>query len=65
MFVRGGHVRPGKYLDLASLEGYYWSSDSINSDLAYRLLFALDGVYPSDYYLRELGFSIRCVAIGG
>ena len=65
MFVRGGSVTPGNYLGSAGNYGYYWSSVSYNSDIAYVLIFVPYGVYPSNYYYRYYGRSVRCVALGG
>ena len=67
MFVRGGGVDPGGYLNLAGYYGHYWSSVSSNigSDSAYGLGFGSDNVNPSRNYIRYLGFSVRCVALGG
>ena len=65
MFVRGGDVDPGYYLNFAGHYGYYWSSVGRSSSRAYYLLFDSGGVYPSDNYYRYSGFSIRCVALGG
>ena len=64
MFVRGGLVTPGNHLDVAGYDGYYWSSVSINSNLAYGLSFGPNGVYPSLSYYRYFGQPVRCVALG-
>ena len=64
MFVRGGYVRPGYYLNVAGDVGYYWSPVGRNSSNAYGLAFD-SGVGPSGYYYRYNGQSIRCVALGG
>ena len=65
MFVRGGSVNPGYPLDNAGYSGRYWSSVSLNSNYAYYLYFNPSGVYPSYSNLRYIGFSVRCVALGG
>ena len=65
MFVRGGRVWPGGYLDGAGYYGYYWSSVGHNSFYAYYLSFDSGSVDPSLYDRRYFGFSIRCVALGG
>ena len=65
MFVRGGSVFPGGYLDYAGNLGYYWSSVGGNRNFAYYLYFSPSGVYPSLDDYRYYGFSIRCVALGG
>ena len=65
MFVRGGWVWPGDYLDNAGNYGVYWSSVGGNSIRAYSLGFSPYGVYPSNYGDRYFGCSIRCVALGG
>ena len=65
MFVRGGNVTPGDYLNLAGNRGYYWSSVGRNSSYAYYLFFYSGVVLPSYYDFRRIGFSVRCVALGG
>ena len=65
MFVRGGYVGPGDYLDYAGYGGYYWSSVGRSSSYAYDLGFVSGGVYPSRYNVRYVGLSVRCVALGG
>ena len=64
MFVRGGYVGPGG-LDVAGSYGYYWSSVSDYSSVAYSLYFDPDGVSPSSDGTRYYGQSVRCVALGG
>ena len=68
VFVRGGYVYPGYILDYAGGYGgvgYYWSSVGRSSSDAYHLYFGPYGVYPSYLSDRYLGFSVRCVALGG
>ena len=65
MFVRGGNVIPGDYLNYAGRSGFYWSSVSFSSDFAYYLSFNPYGVTPSNYGYQHFGFSLRCVALGG
>ena len=65
MFVRGGSVVPGDYLDLAGYEGYYWSSVGSGSYAAHSLFFLSGYVFRSDDAYRYFGFSVRCVALGG
>ena len=65
MFVRGGDVNPGNYLDYAGGSGFYWSSVGCNSSNAYNQYFVSGYVNPSNYYYRYYGFSLRCVALGG
>ena len=67
MFVRGGNVNPGTSLNSAGYYGFYWSSvgSNIGSDIAYGLGFGSDNVNPSRNYSRDLGLSVRCVALGG
>ena len=65
MFVRGGYVDPGHALYYAGGYGYYWSSVGRSSSNANNLYFGSGFVYPSGYYGRYYGFSIRCVALGG
>ena len=65
MFVQGGDVDPGDYLSSAGREGYYWSSIGGGSYSAYNLVFDQFGVSPSNSYVRYIGFSVRCVALGG
>ena len=66
MFVMGGNVWPGDYLDVVGVIGNYWSSVSADSSYAYALYFDSGGVNPS--YNRNgdryYGFSVRCVALG-
>ena len=48
-------------LSSVGYRGHYWSA-SPNGYLAYSLGFVFYGfVYPSDYYCRALGNSVRCV----
>ena len=65
MFVRGGLVNPGGYLDYAGYDGYYWSSVGRSSGYAYSLIFGSGGVLPSYDNRRYYGQSVRCVALGG
>ena len=65
MFVRGGYVSPGNYLDGAGGSGLYWSSVGRNSSFAYYLVFNSGYVRPSSNVSRYVGFSLRCVALGG
>ena len=65
MFVRGGYVSPGYYLNLAGNYGYYWSSVGRSSSTAYNLYFYSGSVNPSLYGYRYNGQSVRCVALGG
>ena len=65
MFVRGGIVYPGLYLDAADYYGTYWSSVGLTSSDAYFLYFNPGGVDPSSNRYRYRGQSIRCVALGG
>ena len=64
MFVRGGYVDPG-HLGNAGYNGGYWSSVIRISSYAYDLYFNSGTVYPSYSRYRYLGFSVRCVALGG
>ena len=48
MFVRGGNVNPGHYLNDAGISGNYWSSVGRSSSGAYSLGFYSGGVYPSN-----------------
>ena len=64
MFVQGGRIHPGSYLEYAGREGYYWSSVGRSSSYAYSLGFYSGSVDPSYYYFRYVGFSVRCVALG-
>ena len=65
MFVRGGFVYPGNYLDYAGSEGRYWSSAGYGSNLAYTLYFDSGRISPSYGGSRYYGQSVRCVALGG
>ena len=65
MFVRGGNVWPGRYLDGAGYSGYYWPSVGLNSNFAYDLYFDSGSVDSSGGDNRYLGSSVRCVALGG
>ena len=50
-------------LDDVGESGNYWSSVVYGSGIAYNLLAYYSGdVYPSDYYYRNYGYSVRCVA---
>ena len=65
MFVRGGDVDPGDFLDNAGYVGNYWSSVGYSSGYAYYLYFGPSGVRPSFRSPRYFGQSVRCVALGG
>ena len=65
MFVQGGGVDPGTDLLDAGGSGLFWSSVGRSSSYAYTLAFGSGGVYPSRNYARYVGFSVRCVALGG
>ena len=65
MFVRGGTVYPGDDLYAAGDRSRYWSSVGRYSNGAYNLGFSSGDVSPSNNGNRYLGFSVRCVALGG
>ena len=65
MFVRGGIVGPGYFLNFAGYGGRYWSGVGNDSSSAYDLGFDSGRVSPSDDLDRYFGFSVRCVALGG
>ena len=65
MFVQGGFVNPGRNLRYAGHYGSYWSSVGLDSNYAYSLYLDPLGVTPSVNDRRYLGFSLRCVALGG
>ena len=65
MFVRGGYVNPGRYLNYAGNYGHYWSSVGLNRYDAYNLNFTPNVVGPSSNNDRYNGYSVRCVALGG
>ena len=65
MFVRGGEVEPGSYLNSAGIDGGYWSSVGRSSFDAYLLHFNSGDVNPSSNDYRYGGYSVRCVALGG
>ena len=65
LFVRGGRVDPGDGLSYTGNNGRFWSSVSYNSSIAYPLYFDSGYVNPSSIDNRYVGFSIRCVALGG
>ena len=65
MFVRGGGVGPGSYLDYAGYYGSDWSSVGRSSAGAYYLFFYSGSVNPSVSDYRYGGQSVRCVALGG
>ena len=55
--------RCGDGLGLVGRDGFYWSA-SPNSYYAYYLDFDNNGcVYPSRYYMREHGNSVRCLQV--
>ena len=64
MFVQGGYANQGG-LHFVGHGGYYWSSVGYDSRNAYHLVFDLYGVLPSRNFYRYLGYSVRCVALGG
>ena len=45
-------------------DGFYWSSSSYSSTLAYNLLFNSSRVNSANYNYRRYGFSVRCVFAG-
>ena len=55
-----GRVYSSSKLDQGS--GLYWSSTVYDSFNAYLLDLGSSGVYPSNYYGKCYGFSVRCVA---
>ena len=66
MFVQGGSVNPGYgLLGFAGNTGFYWSSVGRNSSYAYYLYFYSGYVNPSNEYYWYVGFTVRCVALGG
>ena len=51
-------------LKRAGGNGYYWASPAYLSELyAYSLDFGSTNVYPSHYYHRWLGFTVRARSI--
>ena len=53
----------GGSVDGVGYGGYYWSSVAYDSNFAYYPYFYSDGgVFPGDYYNRDIGHSVRCVA---
>ena len=59
-YQRFGGVNGGSLINLGS-RGYYWSSTVNNAYGAYGLNFGDSNIWPSYYYDRGLGFSVRCV----
>ena len=59
--VRGGRVYSGSVYAVGTY-GYYWSSSVYSSSSAYFLFFYSSNIYPQDYYNRNRGVSVRCVA---
>ena len=50
-------------LQYAGSDGYFWSSTSTNSSIdAFNLHVSASDLYPSNYYARYNGLSVRCVA---
>ncbi len=63
-FVRGGFVWSDSLRHIGS-GGDYWSQVSYSNTYAYILYsFRNESVNPSHYNPRDVGFSLRCVAIG-
>ena len=60
-FVRGGYVNSGS-LNYSANYGLYWSSTARSAMYADILDFYSGNVYPSNYYDRNFGFSVRCLA---
>ncbi len=58
--ARSGNISGGSYY-LANIHGRYWSSTVDGSETAHSLDFKLDVIYPTSYYGRYAGFSLRCV----
>ena len=59
-FLRVGYFSSGSHHDTSS--GYYWSA-SVNSAIyAYYMYYYNGDVHLQDYYIKNLGFSVRCVA---
>ena len=66
MFVRGGYVWSGDYMDRVGYLGGYWSSVGYND--TYALSFSFYAGYVSSMLTsgyRYSGQSLRCVALGG
>ena len=61
-FVFAGFYRSGGIGNLGTI-GYWWSTTTGSSSLAYRLNSNTGGwVYPANSVDRSRGFSVRCVA---
>ena len=60
-FPYAGYVN-GSSLNGVGSGGNYWSRTAYSANSAYYLWFNSSDVYPADYNLRYLGFSVRCVA---
>ena len=65
MFVRGGYVYPGRNLRDSGNSGGYWSSVSRSNNNTDHLYFNLYGIDPSLASSQYIGYSVRCVALGG
>ena len=65
MFVRGGAVRPGDALYGAGYEGNSWTSVTLGGYRAYNLYLNPYNAVPLHDSDQYIGFSLRCVALGG
>ena len=63
-FVRGGYIYPNgtdKFRGAGQVGGYWSSRAYSDTTYAYRLDFNNSYVYPSAYYYRYYGYSLRCL----
>ncbi len=60
-FLNSGYVS-GLSVSYRGSYGRYWSKSAYSSNSAYSLNFYSSDVSPSGYYLKNQGFSVRCLA---
>ena len=61
VFLPAAGYLKGAAAHVMGSQGYYWSSSYNNSSVAYEVYFISSGVYPSNYFERYHGFSVRLV----
>ena len=61
VFLPAAGYLKGAAAHVMGSQGYYWSSSYEDSSVAYEVYFISSGVYPSNYFERYHGFSVRLV----
>ena len=61
VFLPAAGYRSGQGVGNVQNGGHYWASAAYNSDNAYYLYFYGPSLYPQNYSVRRVGFSVRLV----